>query len=128
MGGEIVARARDRLAGAQPAHMLDQQRHLDGVRMIEVQFIALGRRESGLVLVIIVLLQQRYAGGGEGFDNPARERRLAGARPAADANDYRSRFRLFASHPGPSCVAPKALSRLSLLALALSILDHGLRR
>jgi hypothetical protein len=88
--GEVVERLLDGLPGAQGADVLDEQRSIERVRMVEVLLRAFLERQAGQVAVVAVLLEDDDAQRRQRGDDAAGDGGLAGAGPAADADDQRA--------------------------------------
>src|SRR5271156_5788599 len=91
--GVIVGGALNRLACAQLAHMLGEQRRVHGIGMIEIHLHAFGEGHPRIIAVVIVLLQNYDVRFGKRFDDAPRDGGLAGAGAAANSNDKRPAIR-----------------------------------
>jgi hypothetical protein len=69
--------------------VLDQQRPVEGLRMVVILLAARVEGEVGLVAVVIVLHHHRDGIGAEGSQHLLGNRRLAAATSAGDTNDKR---------------------------------------
>src|SRR5215469_1664695 len=87
---KVVRRALDGLPFAQPPDVLRQQRRVHRIRMIEVLLRAFFEGEFGEGLVVVVLLEHHDVRFGDGFDNPARDRRLSRAGAPANSDNQRT--------------------------------------
>src|SRR5271155_3458765 len=69
--------------------MLGQERRVHRIRMVEILPGSLFERQLGEILVVVVLFEDDDVPFGDGFDDPARDRRLARPGAAAYADDER---------------------------------------
>jgi hypothetical protein len=67
--------------------LLGQQWRIHRVGVIKVLLHPFFERHSRIVFVVIVLLENDNVRFGKRFDDPSRDRSLAGASAAANAND-----------------------------------------
>src|SRR5437763_7096596 len=89
MRGVVVGRLLDALAGAQGFEMIRHQIDVDGVGVIEVDFVPQLKRHIAEVAIVSVLLQINHIAGADRSDDLLRNRRLAGTRAATYANDHK---------------------------------------
>ena len=85
--GVVVPRAVDGAAGLQLLQMVDQQGVVKGVRVVVVQFAALGEGQLVVALVVAVVGDQAHLVLAEALLQPQGEGGLAAAGTACDAND-----------------------------------------
>ncbi len=88
--GEIVRWPVDLLARAKHPHMLDEQRRIECVRMIEVYPLAVFEREIREILVVVVLLEDQHARRRERLDDPVGDGSLPRTGTTADADNQRA--------------------------------------
>lgn len=81
----VIRRARDRLPGAQRVEMLHEQRRVERVRVVIVEFLALGKGDVVVPLIVVVVIQHAHIAA-EFVEDAPRDGGLAAAGTAGNAD------------------------------------------